>query len=106
MPIDRTRRCACHDEPMYRGVSNGRLSWTCYRLVRRQWQGRNDRYRRTAKGRLAHARSTQDANARKVRIGHTYVGLMETPEQAQRIQAHVTRRLRDFQETHRASLTR
>ena len=86
MPIDPTILCLCHREPMYRR-SRTRCLY-CHHVVRARWQQSNAKQL----GSPAHRRSTTKANAARIYAGQRYIGLAQSAEQADVINAHVRRR--------------
>lgn len=88
MPIDPNRLCACHGEPMLYSVCT--KSYRC-NIARRA------AVRRYAQKDNRKQRFNRQTNARRIKIGRRYVGMMPTPDAAQTINAHIKRRRDAFE---------
>jgi hypothetical protein len=90
MPIDPSRLCSCHGEPM---VCQGNRS-RC--VVKRRIT--TSRYQATPKGREAKLRATQHYNSRRVCIGGRILFAASTRAEAERLNAHIKGRMREFKQ--------
>src|SRR5262245_18585153 len=88
--------CKCHGEPMRKNGTTG--NWCCRIKRRLSEKAAKKTYRHTPKGRAWELHSSR----RKIRIGRRFVGRVKTIAQARIINAHIRRRVRDFQHRQKA----
>jgi hypothetical protein len=90
MPINPDRLCPCHGEPMARESKTHRC------VVKRRLISL--RYQATPKGRAAKDRATKHYNSRRVCIGGRILFAAPTRAEAERLNAHIKGRMREFKQ--------